>query len=320
MAAGANRARAAVGANPRVRPVGGGQTRRSAPTRVARAGVWLVLAGPTLAWPLLPFLDRYRPLREAHLGAGVLDVWRQTLKMGHMGDRVGRAIAGWAGRDHPLRLGAGHAAVVLPAGRGAAARRARSSTPWSGWTRWRRAAGRCTWPERSAGLADRWYPSCSDSLIALHTEPQSEMAGDATPLGIRLVRPDGGGAVLELAGYQYGEATFAPSTVVPLTLYWRAVEAPEHDYSVSLRLLDGAGQPVYQVDSQHPVLGAYPTSRWTAGQVVADYYEMQIRSRPAVGDLSLGRGPLSRAARGRMGESARRGDGGRDRDGGRSFD
>ena len=33
---------------------------------------------------------------------------------------------------------------------------------------------------------------------------------------------------------------------------------------------------MFKVDSQHPVLGTYPTSMWTSGQVVADYYEMRL--------------------------------------------
>ena len=260
----------------------GGQSRRIAPTGMARTGALAILAVVTMAWPMFPCLERYRPLREAHLGAGVLDVWRQTLKTGHMADRVGSAIAGVAPD-----------AVILCDWE--------QATPL--WTYQQvmgfrpdvqivypverldemAASGRPLYIARAhAGLADRWYPSCSDSLIALHTAPQFEVPGGATPLGARLVRPDGG-AVLELAGYRYGEAMFAPAMVVPLTLYWRAIERPENDYSVSLRLLNGEGQLVVQVDSRHPVLGTYPTSRWTAGQVVGDYYEMQI-----AGDLPRG--------------------------------
>jgi hypothetical protein len=31
-----------------------------------------------------------------------------------------------------------------------------------------------------------------------------------------------------------------------------------------------------KVDSQHPVLGTFPTSLWMAGEVVSDYYEIQL--------------------------------------------
>jgi hypothetical protein len=127
------------------------------------------------------------------------------------------------------------------------------------------------------GLADRWHPSNSGPLIALRPEPVLNLPADIVPLGIEL------GDVLKLAGFAYGEAEFLPATVVPLTLYWQALRAPEHDYSVSLRLLDERGQEVLKVDSQHPVLGTYPTSRWMDGEVVGDYYEIQLP-----GDLAPG--------------------------------
>ena len=93
---------------------------------------------------------------------------------------------------------------------------------------------------------------------------------DIAPLAIRL------GNLFELVGYRTGEASLNPGTVLPLTLYWRALQIPEHDYSVSLRLFDGEMREVTKVDIQNPVLGTYPTSRWTAGEVVADYYELGL--------------------------------------------
>ena len=55
-----------------------------------------------------------------------------------------------------------------------------------------------------------------------------------------------------------------------------------------MRLFDEGGGQAYQVDSQHPVLGTYPTSRWTAGEVVSDYYELQIPPRTAPGAYRWG--------------------------------
>ncbi len=112
--------------------------------------------------------------------------------------------------------------------------------------------------------------------------PTLELPPQTSPLGVWL-------GTFELAGYAYGQAPdprrafFYPAEVVPLTLYWRAVEAPAHDYSVSLRLFDQGGGQVFQVDSQHPVLGTYPTSRWAAGEVVSDYYEIQLPPRMPTG-------------------------------------
>jgi hypothetical protein len=234
-----------------------------------------------LAWPWLPFPERYGPLRVAHLGAGVLDPWRQTLKTGHMGDRLGSAIVGVASNavivcdwEQATALWVYQqveglrpdVAIVYPMERLAEAA----------------SRGRPLYVARAeVGLADRWYPSCSDSLIALYDNPAYDLPAEMNSLSIQL------GDTFELAGYSYGApdggrmlagegATFRAGTVVPLTLHWRALQAPAYDYSVSLRLYDQAGGQVYQVDSQHPVLGTYPTSRWVAGQVVSDYYELQL--------------------------------------------
>ena len=253
---------------------------RPAWRRPARA-LQAVLAVLLLAWPWRPFPERYAPLRASHLGAGVLDPWRQTLKTGHMGDRVGGAIAGVASNavivcdweqatalwvyQQVERLRP-DVSIVYPIERlGEAASR-----------------GRPLYVARAeAGLADHWYPSCSDALIALHDNPTDQLPADIQPLSIQL------GGTFELAGYRYGApdgsraplgdgAAFRPGSVVPLTLHWRALQPPAHDYSVSLRLYDGTGTQVYQVDSQHPVLGTYPTSRWAARQVVSDYAEIQL--------------------------------------------
>jgi hypothetical protein len=234
--------------------------------RALVAGLSLIM----LALPLFLFVQTYRPSREAHLGAGVLDVWRQELKWGTMGERMGRAIAG-----------VDEGAVIVTDWE--------QATPlWyyqqvEGWRpdveiiypfeRLEEAAasGRPLYVARNhPGLADRWHPSTSGPLVALRLEPVHELPSGLTPVGSQL------GEAFELAGYAYGESDYYPATVVPLTLYWRAIEAPPHDYSVSLRLFDEAGEEVFRVDSQHPVLGTYATSLWSTGEVVGDYYEIQL--------------------------------------------
>ena len=59
----------------------------------ARVVPTAVVYAAALACLVVPFPARYRPLRASHLGAGVLEPWRQTLKTGRMGERVGRALA-----------------------------------------------------------------------------------------------------------------------------------------------------------------------------------------------------------------------------------
>ncbi len=97
---------------------------RAVAAQVGEGGRALARGSPDHAGPApVPLFQTYRPSREAHLGAGVLDVWRQELKWGTM-------ASAWAGplpvstrRSHCHRLGAGHSPVVLSAGRRLASRR-----------------------------------------------------------------------------------------------------------------------------------------------------------------------------------------------------
>jgi hypothetical protein len=95
---------------------------------------------------------------------------------------------------------------------------------------------------------------------------------------------------LELIGYQ---AAIVPQNtpggkqagnILQITFFWRAPRKIEWDYALSLRLVDAAGQELYKRDAAHPVLSSYPTSLWTPGEVVADFYELPVPP---------GRGPLT---------------------------
>jgi len=54
-----------------------------------------------------------------------------------------------------------------------------------------------------------------------------------------------------------------------LTLYWQADRIPAADYTVFLHLRNAAGETIAQKD-QPPLGGAYPTSLWDAGEIIAD--------------------------------------------------
>ncbi len=58
-----------------------------------------------------------------------------------------------------------------------------------------------------------------------------------------------------------------------VTLYWRAHSSELPDTYVYVRAVDGSDQIVARADSP-PAMGFYPTSRWRAGQLVADVQEL----------------------------------------------
>ena len=75
---------------------------------------------------------------------------------------------------------------------------------------------------------------------------------------------------MELVGLDM--ATPATDTAdLTITLYWRALSEMETDYTTFLHILDEAGQVVAQVDHV-PGDGAFPTTGWLPGEVVADRF------------------------------------------------
>lgn len=244
--------------------------------------VLAALAALMVLAPLLAAPERYQPLRASHLGAGVLDPWRQTLKSGLMADRLGQALADVA--PDAVIIGDWEQAtplwyyqqienlrpdvqIVYPV------ERLGEAAAW----------GRPIYLARTvANVAGRWHPSSLGPLVALLEAPRFETPSDSLPIGMDF------GGVVELAAAEPAASAYQPGQVVPLAIYWRALQQFSADYSVSLRLLDAEGAVIAQVDSQHPVLGMAPTSQWLPGQVLGDYYELQLPSDLAPGDYRWG--------------------------------
>jgi hypothetical protein len=79
-----------------------------------------------------------------------------------------------------------------------------------------------------------------------------------------------------------------PGEVIPVTLYWRALQAMDDSYAVRLTLQgDGPGQRA-QWEGM-PVNGRYPTRAWQANEVVRDPWQLKLpASLPSgVYDLEL---------------------------------
>ncbi|MBE2202030.1 MAG: DUF2723 domain-containing protein [Anaerolinea sp.] len=69
-----------------------------------------------------------------------------------------------------------------------------------------------------------------------------------------------------------------------LTITWQAITQPTADYHIFVHLTDrpDIAHPddiVAQGDRQHPVYGFYPTSRWTAGELVRDDYRIALPAK-----------------------------------------
>ena len=84
------------------------------------------------------------------------------------------------------------------------------------------------------------------------------------------------GEEIALAGYELARE----ETAIQLTLWWQALQAPRADYTVFVHLFGPTtNENVAQNDAQ-PRGGAYPTSWWTAGEVVSETVTLSLENTP----------------------------------------
>ena len=57
-----------------------------------------------------------------------------------------------------------------------------------------------------------------------------------------------------------------------LSVSWGTSTVPNRDFSIFVHLVDASGKVLATADQSAPVYGLYPTSRWSAGEVVTDIY------------------------------------------------
>ena len=86
---------------------------------------------------------------------------------------------------------------------------------------------------------------------------------------------------LELFGYDLSQKKYKPGTILPLSLYWRAI-SKTHQNQVAVLMLDEQ-----IIDSSEPVKGTYPTSQWTPGEVVIDHRHIRIPRDTTPGQYDL---------------------------------
>jgi MFS family permease len=98
------------------------------------------------------------------------------------------------------------------------------------------------------------------------------------------------GGVARLLGYDVADDAVQPGDVLEVTLYWQALAPTGQDYAVFVHLLDEHDLTVAQKDT-HPGLGRFPTSRWRAGEAIADTYRLPLPETayaPGAGPLEVG--------------------------------
>jgi hypothetical protein len=90
---------------------------------------------------------------------------------------------------------------------------------------------------------------------------------------------------IHLLGYNI-ESGFRPGDNLHLTLFWRCLEEMEQDYTVFTHLIDET-QNIWGQKDNPPVNGFYPTTKWRAGEIVRDQYNLMISPETPPGSYWL---------------------------------
>jgi hypothetical protein len=118
-----------------------------------------------------------------------------------------------------------------------------------------------------------------DTLFARSRFDGATVSGVAHPLDINFDNQ------LVLIGLDGPPPHVPADAAVPLTLYWRAQNPPQADYSVSVQVVDEAGNLFGQSDSQNP--GRAPTSRWRLDQYAQDDHRLTLLPGTPPGEYKL---------------------------------
>jgi hypothetical protein len=77
-----------------------------------------------------------------------------------------------------------------------------------------------------------------------------------------------------------------PGAPISVTLFWRAVEAADRDYTIFVHAVGPDGMTWGQSDAW-PVQGTAPTTTWVAGEVLLDPHSLTLREDAPPGAYEL---------------------------------
>lgn len=126
--------------------------------------------------------------------------------------------------------------------------------------------------------AEAHYSALGRTLIAVSREPDKTAPASLLPWS-----HDFAGVVRLIGGMLAYNAVTGEHVV---TLVWLAPAPPAADWAVSVRLTR-ENVELAQRDHVHPVFGAYPMSRWSAGEIVADPYPLKLPAGTAADGVTV---------------------------------
>lgn len=91
---------------------------------------------------------------------------------------------------------------------------------------------------------------------------------------------------MRFLGYVPPPEKIAGGETLSIGLYWRARAKPQSDYVVAVQLRDLNGRAVIE-QANRPAEDAYPTTRWSAGEVLLDWHDVALPATLARGEYRL---------------------------------
>ncbi len=127
------------------------------------------------------------------------------------------------------------------------------------------------------------------AVIGTVEVPKAERPPSREELGInRPLEADFGGHIA-LLGYELGQAAVQPGDRLYLMLFWQALADIDKDYSLTVVLADERNKAMGE-ERFSPLVWAYPTSRWLAGELWRGQYDfpVPIEAQPGRAWLQIG--------------------------------
>ena len=91
---------------------------------------------------------------------------------------------------------------------------------------------------------------------------------------------------LQLLGYDLPARAASPGETVRIALYWQATEDLTHDYLFSVQLRDEE-RHIWLEQEGRPVDGTYPTTEWSAGEIIKDWHDVRLPPDTSPGSHEL---------------------------------
>jgi hypothetical protein len=123
---------------------------------------------------------------------------------------------------------------------------------------------------------DRWYGDVRLATYGVAPLPEEPREKVDAVFGDRVL----------LRGHAVADRPFTPGDIVPVTLFWEALEAVEEPHKVSVQMLDGQGRLVSQMDTV-PGDGLAPMTGWEPGEVLIDRYGISVPRGTPTGRYTL---------------------------------